>query len=154
MTKAKVSSNYVFPSGSRLIIGEAQTYITGMTVEYTPTEIRQDEHVVRQDPGPFTVTVQLGPTLPYPRPRKSLATSPGAEQESLNLSPPVRSEVFYHNLSTKVKNALRRHAEYLRGQGLAEIKPWDMSVKDLLRIPGIGPAKVREIADAIYRSCL
>lgn len=52
---------------------------------------------------------------------------------------------FWHHLSTRVLNALQRHGE---------ATPWNLSVAKLIRIPGIGPDSIKEIAAAAEKCCV
>lgn len=64
----------------------------------------------------------------------------------------------YNSLSTKTKNALRRNElkgdRWFRTSGPPITKPWNMTVKNLVWVKGIGPAAIAEIARATERYCL
>lgn len=60
---------------------------------------------------------------------------------------------FWASLRTSTKNALARHFA-ARDTPLYDTQPWEMSVKELVRIPGIGPQAVAEIAKLTEKYCV
>lgn len=60
---------------------------------------------------------------------------------------------FWKSLKTSTRNSLRRHLARVVGEE-TDCQPWLMSVKDLVRIPGIGPAAIAEIARLTEKYCV
>lgn len=54
-------------------------------------------------------------------------------------------EKFWQSLTTGTRNALAR--------GKCT-DPWNWTIKGLIRIPGIGPSKIAEIAAAVQKHCI
>jgi len=69
-------------------------------------------------------------------------------------------EKAYNSLSTKVRNALHRNRAKsfppLTGfhSPLVDTKPWELPIRDLLKIKGIGPAAIKEIAQVAEKLCV
>ncbi len=59
--------------------------------------------------------------------------------------PVTNPDKFWASLKTSTSNALKR--------GKCE-DPWNWTIKGLIRIPGIGPQSIAEIAAAIQKHCL
>lgn len=57
------------------------------------------------------------------------------------------TDKFWAGLKTSTRNSLQRHCPDVT-------QPWLMSVKELIRIPGIGPAAVAEIAKLTEKHCV
>lgn len=55
-------------------------------------------------------------------------------------------EKFWSSLKTSTRNSLLRYYQ--------DPQPWNMSVKELIRIPGIGPAAIAEIARLTEKHCV
>lgn len=54
-------------------------------------------------------------------------------------------ELFWSSLPVKVRNTLRRHKCN---------DPWNWTIKELIRIPGIKTGSITHIANSIQRYCL
>jgi hypothetical protein len=54
---------------------------------------------------------------------------------------------FWKSLKTSTRNSLKRYHPDME-------EPWLLSVKELIRIPGIGPAAIAEIARLTERYCV
>lgn len=68
--------------------------------------------------------------------------------------PNPMAEGFWKRLGTQRRNALLKDQAWRAEHGKPIVEPWDQSVKELLRIPGIGPGALREIAEAVEKSCV
>lgn len=56
---------------------------------------------------------------------------------------------FWSRMSTKTRNALLR-----TGFITTSSQPWNYTVKELIRIPGIGPHAIAEIAKLTEKYCV
>jgi len=56
---------------------------------------------------------------------------------------------FWKSLTTKTRNSLLRSGFITR-----DSQPWNYSVKELIRIPGIGPTAIAEIATLTEKYCV
>lgn len=54
---------------------------------------------------------------------------------------------FWAGLKTSTRNSLRRYLP-------EEERPWELSVKTLIRVPGIGPQAIAEIARLTEKYCV
>jgi len=123
----KISNSYIFPEHSKLIVDKREIPILGMTLEHDQYETRSDDgRVVHVKPGPFTLTVDV-----------DTATIDSVEHDQC-----------WSLLTTRTKNKL------LKYYAVSESKTalWDMSLQQLLSIPGISHATVAEIARAVSKS--
>lgn len=61
----------------------------------------------------------------------------------------MQPDKFWSNLKTSTRNSLQRAGYFHNDPG-----PWNMTVKELIRIPGIGPQAIAEIAKLTEKHCV